>query len=352
MISIFSKFKIGGGSERRCVELANGLVTYCSADTCILCREDTFPEQLKRILHPSVRLETNCLSKPQLFYDSSHLLTVNSDSREFTKLSYWQSFLDVSKLRGKPMLFLFNFIISPSQNLCEFEDIGAKVGIITTNKKFFDEVSDKDKFSRVRHFPRMILESPIEFSNFYIADNPDPTTFKIHMLSKAYDDKWNDDIPQMITNLSAFNSPFRRFQFNLMGLRHSLRSQLERVDGVNVYGENKFPVHEFLKESNLFVFFPSYRREEPWARVIGEAMASSLPILALNRSGGTAQQVINGNNGFLCDSLQDFVDKSVYLFTNPELAKKMGKNSRIYSQEFSSENISRKFLRFMNGVAI
>ena len=350
MISIHSKFKVSGGSEFRCVELANGIVKYTDQSVRILCREDRFPPQLQKILDPRVELVLDCLKKPESFYSSDKILTVNTDSREFTSIVYWKTFLDIEKLRGKTMVFLFNFIISPARFLGDFEKFGVKVGIITTNKRFFEEVSSKDKHVNVKHLPRMVLESPIDPSKLSRAKNPDPSTFRAAFLSKAYDDKWNDDIVPLVTKLSELSSESRKFVFKMMGVKHSLRDSLSKIPNVNVYGENTFGVGDFLKDCDVFIFFPDYKRQEPWARVIGEAMMSGLPILALDKDGGTAQQVLNGNNGFLCKTLQDFTDKSVYLFANPELSRKMGNNSAIYASEFTSENICRKLLRFMDAI--
>lgn len=350
MISIFSKFKIAGGSERRCLELANSIVRFSNYPVSILCREEVFPERLKADLDERVQLITDCLKKPDYFYNSDIVLTVNTDSRDFCKIEYWQSFLDLNRMKNKTMVFLFNFIVSPSQNLYKLEELGIKIGIITTNKKFFEEIDNKDKFTNVSHMPRMILESPIDPSKYQLSNNTNSNNFNIHFLSKSYDDKWNDDIVPLVESLSRLNSENKKFIFNMMGVKNELIPKLKTFENVKVYRESEIKLFDFFSDSDLFIFFPSYNRQEPWARVIAEAMTCGLPILALNNSGGTADQVIDGNNGFLCNNLSDFIDKSVYLFTNIELCKKMGRNSRIYSKEFSSEIICNKFLRFVTGI--
>jgi glycosyltransferase involved in cell wall biosynthesis len=350
MISIFSKFKIAGGSERRCVELANGIVNYLGLECSILCREENFPNNLYKDLDKKVNLVTDCLKKPDSFYNSEIILVVNTDSREFTRLSYWQNYLDMQRMQNKTMCFLFNFIISPSENLYEFENFNIKLGIITTNKKFYDEISNRDKFSKVKHIPRIILESPIDDKKLSLSNNTDKSLFNINFLSKSYDDKWNDDIVNLLKSLSSHNSENKKMQFNLMGVKNSLINDLSFIPNTNICKENTFSVNEFLSKCDVFVFYPSYKRQEPWARVIGEAMTCGLPIIALHNSGGTEAQVINGNNGFLCKNLQEFIDKIVYLFLNTDLTKKMGKNSKIYSIEFNSENICKKLLRFIDSI--
>ena len=57
---------------------------------------------------------------------------------------------------------MFNFLISPSRYLNKIAERGPKVGIITTNTKFYEEVTSQDRYEDVRRFPRIRLESPIE----------------------------------------------------------------------------------------------------------------------------------------------------------------------------------------------
>lgn len=351
MISIFSKFKIAGGSERRCVELANAIAKYSGQDVKILCRETSFPNKLHEILSDKVNLVLDCLNKPEEFYSSDKILTVNTDSREFASIEYWKSFLDLEKMRNKTMIFLFNFIISPSKNLNLFEEFNIKLGIITTNKKFYDEISSKDKFLNIRHLPRIILESPIDPEKMIISNQSDNSEFNINFLSKSYSDKWNDDILPLVKFLSSMSNDHKKIKINLMGVKHELRSKLSDIENVYVHGENAIQLNEFFKKCNLFIFYPSYKREEPWARVIGEAMSCGVAIIALNNSGGTELQVINENNGFLCKNLSEFIDKCVLLITDNNLCKQMGKNSLIYSKYFSSEMICRKLLMFIDGVS-
>ena len=55
--------------------------------------------------------------------------------------------------------------------------------------------------------------------------------------------------------------------------------------------ENEESVRDFLDQLDVFLFFPEWSREEPWSRVVAEAMVSGCPIIALDR-GGTKDQVL------------------------------------------------------------
>lgn len=351
MISIFSKFKIAGGSERRCVELANGISAYLGKRVQILCREETFHPALAVDLLPNISIITDCLKKPECFYKSDVIITVNTDSRELSDRAYWERFLDVKLLRDNTLLFLYNFIVSPAKGLSEFEQDIPRVGIIVTNSKFFNELSEEEKFTDVAHLPRLVLESPIDSLKIDYSWNHNNNKFVVSCYSKAYADKWNDDIPAYVTRtLEACPN----LSFKIMGVKKELRKALSDIavetERVLLYEENEAPVPVFLRDSNALTFFPSYKREEPWARVIGEGMAAGLPILALDADGGTRSQVIQGNNGFLCKTLQDFVDKTIYLYLNRGLAQRMGKNSRIYAFHFHTTEIVRKLWAYIDGV--
>jgi len=75
-------------------------------------------------------------------------------------------------------------------------------------------------------------------------------------------------------------------------------------------------------------------------------MASGCPILATNK-GGNKDQVIHGNNGFLCKSQKDFHKAIIYFMEHKEKIAKMGINSLLYSRFFSSEYIIEKFIKFI-----
>ena len=75
------------------------------------------------------------------------------------------------------------------------------------------------------------------------------------------------------------------------------------------------------------MFFASWGREEPWARVVGEAMMSNCPILATAK-GGNLDQVLPGHNGFLCKRKDDFLNKLCHMKEYPEAIIAMGNNSR------------------------
>jgi len=107
------------------------------------------------------------------------------------------------------------------------------------------------------------------------------------------------------------------------------------LDNVFFAGEQQ-DVLPFLGQFRLFVMY-SDRQGCPNASL--EAMSMGLPIIA-NRSGGVAEQVEDGVNGYLVASPAEMADRAIALLKNKRLRERMGKASRaIARKRFSMEKM-------------
>ncbi|HXQ40218.1 MAG TPA: glycosyltransferase [Candidatus Udaeobacter sp.] len=107
------------------------------------------------------------------------------------------------------------------------------------------------------------------------------------------------------------------------------------LDNVFFAGEQQ-EVLPFLGQFRLFVMY-SDRQGCPNASL--EAMSMGLPIIA-NRSGGVAEQVEDGVNGYLVASPAEMADRAITLLKNKRLRERMGKASRaIARKRFSMEKM-------------
>jgi glycosyltransferase involved in cell wall biosynthesis len=105
----------------------------------------------------------------------------------------------------------------------------------------------------------------------------------------------------------------------------------------NVFFTGRIDDREFLFSyyaRALCVVFPSI--DEPFGIVPIEAQAAWTPVIA-TKSGGPMESVVDGESGFLIqpDSLDELVEKLLYLSQNPSIAESMGISGR--------KNISKKF---------
>jgi len=351
-IGVFSKFEMAGGSERRCVEMANALARY-SPHQALLFAEGPFPASLEAALDSRVRLRKHALvgtdGPTDLFDGLDCLLVVNTDSKDFCRAAYWRgesgrhaARVDIGRIPR--LVFLFNFIVSPSQHLWELEAAGARLQIITANRKFLDEIGDQPRYRRVRHIVRTSLESPIDPAGVPTGKSPSPA-LRIGMHSTSNGDKWNDEWPRLIDEVNrrcGDSSLLWRF----MGMPGPLRAEAGRRPGVEAVAERTRPVADFLRDLDLFVFFTSWKREEPWSRSVAEALMSGCPVVATPR-GGNPDQIVSGNNGLLSKTFDEFVDSVVLLVENAELRARMSADAIRRASEFTSERVIGKFLEFV-----
>jgi len=327
---------MAGGSERRCVELANGIQKYTLHNVLILA-EKNFPESLEVLVDKGISIVRNALDDSLLFSTPDYVIVVNTDCKEFSTLDYWNGKthrhdkqIDLSKI--KKMVFLYNFLVSPSRHLDEIAK-RTDVSIIVTNRKFFDEITKQDRYERIRYLPRYILGSPIDPDKIITRVRKGyGVNFGCH--SKRLGNKWNADWPKLIEKIVK---RYPTTTFRLMG---------KEIKGAMSLKENEEPVAEFLDKLDVFVFFPDYKREEPWARVIAEAMMTGLPVVALNR-GGTPDQVLSWNNGILCKKFDDYHKALVYLIEHPDIVEIMSRNSIRIAKEFQTENIIRRLMEII-----
>ncbi len=306
-IGIFTKMDMAGGSEFRAVEMANALshVPGCQG---VLMAEKSIPAKLRGAIDPLVEVREGIFTTPDTdaLYSVDHVLVINSDSRLFTTEAYWlgespRHSYKVNLSRIRQMTFLFNFIVSPSIVLPALQRHIRDIRIITANSKFFDEIGKQGRYEAVRHYPRLQLESPIHPRIAVAKSSSDRLRFGMHSLPAS--SKWNDQFPDLIHRM---NERFgNRILWDFMGMPGSLRVKIR--DGNVVFRkEFSMPVGDFLAGIDVFVFFLSWKREEPWARSSAEALMSGCPVITTAR-GGNKNQIIHGNTGFLCKTLDDFV---------------------------------------------
>tara|TARA_Y100000034_G_scaffold130111_2_gene187790 strand:+ start:2486 stop:3526 length:1041 start_codon:yes stop_codon:yes gene_type:complete len=342
-IGIYTKTEMYGGSEVRAAEMCNALVKYTQHEAFFFT-EKNIPRRLEDYLNPNVQLTTNIFSRNQdkipLLYDLNCLLIVNSDSKQFCTIDFWK-YVDLTKM--KQMIFLFNFIVSPSRNLHEIEKHCPNIKIITANTKFFKEISEQDRYEFVRHFPRFKLESPINPQDYNTTKAPS-NKIRFGQHSKGIKNKWSSEWRILIERCNEKLGDFVAFDF--MGMNSQVASEVSHFHNVTIRREDEIKVAKYLTGLDVFTYFPDKSREEVWSRCLAEAMVSATAIIT-NGRGGNPDQVIHGNNGYICKNVDDFFSSIVNLTLNPDKIKIMAKNSLLLAKNFTSEKVIKKFIEFV-----
>ena len=120
------------------------------------------------------------------------------------------------------------------------------------------------------------------------------------------------------------------------------------LDGSISFKGNVFNVEDYLKEANLYVHSAKY---EPFGLVLLEAMASGLPVVALDGK-GNRDIVINSLNGFLIEeeNVELFADKIMELIYNENTYRQMSENALEFSKRFDIANYIERLLELYKGI--
>lgn len=349
-IGIFSKLGSSGGSEHRCIEMANAITKFTPHNAIILC-EDGISGKVLQKLDPSITVVRH-IFKPShkanhdALYNVDLLLIVNSDSYSFTKTEYWggktdhHSFeVDLSKI--PQMVFLFNFVVGPAQKLRELSQKCKNVKIIVANNSFDNQIEYQSRFKRIRNIPRLILESPID-SNIIKSTKTQSTKIRLGKHSKSFGYKHNAEYSHLIHTLNATHAD--QVEWDFMGVPEKYVTAMQSPN-VRIRQEYSISVAEYLTGIDIFIFFIDWKRFEPWARVVAEAMMAGCPVIANDR-GGNRDQIRHGLNGYLCKDCDEFIEQTKYLIEHPEVVAMMRDNNIMCSQEFTLEKVVEKFLKF------
>jgi len=142
----------------------------------------------------------------------------------------------------------------------------------------------------------------------------------------------------------------------IVGYDHLKQSNMERLK--NIISESKANdrvilagkqsnVYDFYLKSKIFAFTSS---SEGFPNVIGEAMATGLPVVAYDCIAGPSEMIKDGVNGYLVPIFDDdmFASKLELLMNNPELCEKFGQNGTESIEEFNIHFIGEKFFQFIS----
>lgn len=94
-------------------------------------------------------------------------------------------------------------------------------------------------------------------------------------------------------------------------------------------------IKELLKASDTFLFTS---KQEGLARSLMEAMASKIPCV-ISRIRGNTELILNNENGFLCSSLDDYVNAINKIMQSPDLADEFKDKSFKHLNNFSIEKV-------------
>ncbi|MBQ1496596.1 MAG: glycosyltransferase [Bacilli bacterium] len=124
--------------------------------------------------------------------------------------------------------------------------------------------------------------------------------------------------------------------------KEELMKQVERLDLTNnVIFTGKVPIEDIQIYYQLMDVFTTFSVTETQGLTVIEAMASSLPVLAI-KDDSFVDAVINGKNGYLFNSDIEYQDYLYKIYKDKNLYNELSKNSMELSKKHSMEEFGKR----------
>lgn len=127
-----------------------------------------------------------------------------------------------------------------------------------------------------------------------------------------------------------------------------LADELKLGDKVVFHGyQNKDYINEILLDSSIYVMTS---HTESFGLVLIEAMSFGIPCLSYTSAQGANEIIDNEKNGYLIENRneEEMINKIDDLIENEKLRKKLGKEARAKSKEYSGEVILERWSKLIN----
>jgi glycosyltransferase involved in cell wall biosynthesis len=173
--------------------------------------------------------------------------------------------------------------------------------------------------------------SPIDIDKFVPAPTKEPSdAFTVGRLSRANPKKHHPEDAALYRRLVEEGCRVR-----IMGPSPALEAELGGMEAVGLLpmGAEEAPL--FLQGLDCFFYRTSEEYQEPWGRVVTEAMACGLPVVC-HESGGYAGIIDHGRNGFLFKSQQEALEILLLLKEDQPLREKVGRAARRTAEKLFS----------------
>jgi glycosyltransferase involved in cell wall biosynthesis len=197
----------------------------------------------------------------------------------------------------------------------------------------------------VGNYPGFVQASLIDLERFVPApsrEHFDPTSagFTVGRLSRADPLKHHPEDAALYRRLVEEGCRVR-----IMGPSPALKAQLGGTESVELLPAYAQEAPLFLQGLDCFFYRTSEKYLEPSARVVTEAMASGLPVVC-HKSGGYAQWIEHGRNGFLFEGQQEALEIVLKLKEDAALRERVGREARRTAEELFSEAVRSEIVEF------
>ena len=184
--------------------------------------------------------------------------------------------------------------------------------------------------------PGGVLESLIDVERFRPGEGARPArAFTVGRLSRDIRSKHHEEDPDLWRTLAVAGCRVR-----LMGAT-CLASELAGVPNIELLPAGSEDPAAFLRSLDCFVYRTSARWFEAYGRVVMEAMATGLPIVAGDR-GGYTDHLREGINAHLVGRTDEAIERVLELSRSPVRAARLGNAARCDAVALNERDLPRR----------
>jgi glycosyltransferase involved in cell wall biosynthesis len=188
-----------------------------------------------------------------------------------------------------------------------------------------------------------VLESPIDVERFRPSPLARPARpFTVGRLSRDIRSKHHEEDPRLWRALADAGCRVR-----LMGAT-CLESELGGVPNVELLPAGSEDPAAFLRSLDCFVYRTSAHWFEAYGRVVIEAMATALPIVAGAR-GGYADRLRHGINALVVADTDDAIARVLALAASPDAAARLGAAAHRDAVALNARELPQRTLALLAG---
>ena len=215
-------------------------------------------------------------------------------------------------------------------------------------------VKNKIAKSKIR-----IISTPVDLSKFIYCDPAKVKDYRQqHKNSKTIINVGRDDPSKdyktLIQAIKLIKEKYSKIAFWQYGANLPLNDMFKLDENTFLSSVGKIDQADLSNRYHASDVYVSSSRHESFGKVLVEAMAAGLPVVATDTT-GSREVVIDGVNGFLTpigDS-QALAKKILFLFNNPVQAKAMGRAGReMVKEKFDQQEVINKIIKFWRDLAI
>jgi len=214
-------------------------------------------------------------------------------------------------------------------------------------------IKDKLATNGIKRKKIRIISTPIDLEKFESSDEKKVKSFrekhrnKKVLISVGRKDP-SKDFKTLYKAIELIYQDYKNLAFWQVGNKEYLPGKIGADKNLVLTSTGEIKLEELPDYYHASDIYISSSKHESFGKVLVEAMAAGLPVVA-TKTTGSKEIVKDGKNGYLVN-ISDSValaKKVLFLLNNPDKAEKMGQaGKKMVREEFSQEKIIRKIIKF------